>query len=383
MDHPRQHRFAIGEPLPFLSLLRAVIRTSSPIAAHAILPAALLVLASCSSQHESPFPQIPVRFGYFPNVTHAQALVGVARGDFRESLGSNARLETVVFNAGPSVVEALFADHIDIAFLGPSPAINGFLKSQTEEVRVIAGAAANGVLIVGNPRRGIRSMDQLRGRKIATPQLGNTQDISARSFIVDCLGGSLKEQGGDTEIIPLQNPDIEILFAKDQIDAAWLPEPWASRLVHQGNAQALAEEKCLWDSGRFALTVVVARRHFLDRHPDLVRRFLAAHIRLTRELSDSPAKFLPMIQSELKRLTRKDFQDAVIRSSLSHIEFNTDPLPDSFQRFFEMGRKLKFVRGEALDGSLLFDLRQLSAATRDWAGKDDFTTHSSTQEAGQ
>ena len=211
-----------------------------------------------------------VRLGYFPNVTHAQAVIGVQRGDFQKAIGPDVKLETSTYNAGPSVIEAVFAGHLDIAYVGPSPIINGFIQSKGEEVRVIAGAAFNGVLIVGNKQRNFTKLEDLKGKTIASPQLGNTQDISAKDFVVSYLKTELKDRGGDTEVTPISNPDIENLFAKNQLDAAWVPEPWGSRLISKGLANLIAEEKDLWPAKKFALTNVIVRKEFLDKHPDLV-----------------------------------------------------------------------------------------------------------------
>ncbi len=305
-----------------------------------------------------------VRIGYFPNVTHAQALVGVARGDFKQALGQNVDVSFQTYNAGPSVIEAMFAGHLDIAYVGPSPTINGFLRSKGREVRVIAGAASNGVLIVGNKKRGINSLDQLRGKKIATPQLGNTQDISAKYYVVENLKSQLKEKGGDTDVVPIQNSDIEILFQKDQLDAAWVPEPWASRLVHQGTGQVIAEERDLWPNREFVLTNVIARRQFLEENPDLVKRFLGAHVQITRELAADAGRFVPVINSELKRLTTKNLPEPVLRNALKHVLFTTDPSIDSFRRFYEKGRRLNLLPEQPFEVAQLVDTRLLQELTR-------------------
>lgn len=331
----------------------------------------LAVMALCAVAPAQ--PKNEVRLGYFPNITHAQALIGVARGDFKKALGTDADLKTMTFNAGPSVIEAIFAGHLDIAYVGPSPTLNGFMQSKGEEIRVIAGAAENGVLVVGNAKRGFKSLQELRGKKIASPQLGNTQDISAKYFVVHDLKSNLKERGGDTEVIPIQNPDIEILFAKDQLDAAWVPEPWGSRLVNNGLGNIIGEEKDLWPSKRFTLTNIIARKKFLEEHPDLIEKILEAHATITHELQQSPMQFTTIINQELKRLTTKDLPQAVIEGSLKHVAFTTDPSPESFSRFFDMGRELKFIRDDKLDLTKLIDSRLLQQAVKK-VGNDNGTS---------
>lgn len=329
--------------------------------------ATLLILAALAAgparaADTSPAPDV-VRIGYFANVTHAQALVGVARGDFARAFDGGPRVEFQTFNAGPSVIEAMFAGHLDIAYIGPSPTINGFMRSQGREVRVVAGSASNGVVIVVHKDSGITTLTQLRGRRIATPQLGNTQDISAKAFVLEGLGTTLREKGGDTDVFPVANADIEILFQKAQIDAAWVPEPWGARLVHQGTGRVLAEERELWPEGRFALTNVIVRKAFLDEHPALVKRFLQAHVGLTRELATNPADAQATIAAELKRLTTKAIPDEVLSNALARVDFTVDPSRASFDAFLRKGRALGLLPegDQPLDG--LFDTRLLDEVT--------------------
>lgn len=318
---------------------------------------ACLLAGGCGSRTSDALDEI--RLGYMPNVTHAQAVIGVARGDFQAAVGTTVRLMPSAVNAGPTIIEGIYAGHIDIAYVGPSPTINGFVNSHGEEIRVVAGAAANGVLIVGSRKRGITRMDQLAGARIATPQLGNTQDISAKSYVTEVLGRRLAEHGGDTEVIPFMNPDIELLFQKDQLDAAWLPEPWGSRLVDKQLVNIIAEEKDLWPGKRFALTNIVARREFLEKHPEFVKRILGAHVSLTRELRENPMLFADMLNKELKRLTGKALPRPVFEGSLKHVLFDTNPDPQSFRTFFEKGRKLGLVRGQELDLATLMQTKLL------------------------
>ena len=322
-----------------------------------------LALAGCGSSPETPPAGAPaktaetttVRLGYFPNITHAQPLLGVPRGTYAKALGEGVKVEPSTFNAGPSVIEALFGGRLDIAYVGPSPTINGFLKSKGAEVRVIAGSAVNGILVVANAKRtGIAKLEDLKGKKIATPQLGNTQDISARHYLFHTLGAKSKEEGGDTEVINLANPDIEILFEKDQIDAAWVPEPWGSRLVRKGLAKVIAEEKDLWPTKSFALTNVIARAEFLEKRPDLVKAFLTAHVALTAELQAKGAELAPELNTELKRITNKELPRDVIVDALGYTGFTTDPAVESFQAFFEKGKALGFLKGDKLDVDGLF-----------------------------
>jgi len=292
---------------------------------------------------------IALRLGYFPNVTHGQPMIGVPRGDYQNAIGKEVKLEPQTFNAGPSVIEAVFAGHLDIAYVGPSPILNGFIQSKGEEVRVIAGSATNGVLVIGNKKRGITKFSQLKDGRIATPQYANTQDVSAKYFLVKELGVKLGSGENETNVFPMANPDIETLFAKNQIDGAWVPEPWGSRIIEKGLANLVLEEKDLWPEKSFPITNVIARKDFVEKYPDLVARFLTAHIRLTRELHSDPQAYAGQINNELKRLTTKKLPDAVIRGALNYTKFDYALIPDLFEQTFEMARSVKLMKADTLD----------------------------------
>jgi NitT/TauT family transport system substrate-binding protein len=320
-------------------------------------------LAACGgSKEEVAGGKTTVNLGYFPNVTHAQALVGIQRGDFAKALGADVQLKTVPFNAGPSVIEAIYAGHIDIAYVGPSPTINGFLKSEGKEVRLVAGAAENGIVIVGSKKRGITTLEQLKGKKIATPQMANTQDISAKHYIVSKLGSKLGRREGETEVIPVANPDILNLFAKDQLDAAWIPEPWAARMEEDGLVVVIAEEKDLWEGGKFTLTSIIAREDFLKKHPKLVEDFLTAHIAITRELAEDSAKFVPQINAQIEKVTGKKLPESVLAKSLSRCGFTVELDPVSYERFFVKGKELGFYSQPTFDVTKLIVDGPLRAA---------------------
>src|SRR5437667_10699866 len=210
---------------------------------------------------------VTVRLAYYPNLTHAVALVGVARGTFQKALGSNVTLQTQIFNAGPAEIEALFAGDIDIGYVGPSPAINGYVKSHGAALRIIAGAASGGALFIVRPGANIQTAKDLANKKLADPQLGGTQDVSLRYYLQQ-NGLKTVEKGGNVQIIPTDNPNILTLFKQGKIDGAWVPEPWATRLVTEGNGKVFVDERTLWSDGKFVTTNVVVRKAFLDAHPD-------------------------------------------------------------------------------------------------------------------
>lgn len=305
---------------------------------------------------------VEVRIGFFPNVTHAQALIGFRRGDFQKAFGDEVKAVPQSFNAGPSAIEAIYAGHIDIAYLGPSPALNGFLQSKGEEVRVIAGSALNGVTVVGSKVRGVTTLQQLEGGRVATPQYANTQDISARYFLGHELGFKLSTDGGKTDIIPISNPDIETLFAKNQIDGAWVPEPWGTRLIKKNLVVEIVKERDLWPDRKFAITTIIARCAFVNKHPRLLQKFLKAHILLTHELEENAQAFAPEINAEIERITSKALPEAVLKAALDNTAFDVDPQPATFQQFYMMGQKVGIIKAGTLDVGKLMVTGPLNAA---------------------
>src|SRR5438552_7525593 len=240
------------------------------ITAILILAAAFGAASGCgrssgSQTNSAPLPQ-QIRIGYFANVTHAQAVLGVASGDVAKAVAP-VKVSTKVFNAGPSLIEALFADEIEIGYVGPGPALSAHARSKGQGIRVISGAAANGVLIVARKDAGINSLADLKGKKLATPQHGNTQDISARHYLIAEL-----KQSDANNVIAVANSEQAGMMDRGQIDAAWAPEPWGSRLISETGAKLIAEEKDLWPEKQFSLTVVVTTPEFLAQHPDAVKK---------------------------------------------------------------------------------------------------------------
>jgi NitT/TauT family transport system substrate-binding protein len=307
----------------------------------------------------SPVEEKTVRIGYFPNITHAQAIIGIASGMFQESLGKEAKISALTFNAGPSVIEALFAGELDIAYIGPNPAINGYVKSKGEALRIISGAASGGAGLVIRQGSGIESIKDFRGKKIASPQLGNTQDVALRAWLRNG-GYKLKENGGDVQVIPVQNPDQLTLFVKKEIDGAWTVEPWVSRLIKEGGGSLFLDEASLWPEGEFVTANIIVSKKFLDGHKAAVKRFLKAHVVMTEWINDNRVKAKKIINSELKRITGKALPDDIMDSAFSRIKITYDPIKDSLfisaRQAFEQG----FLGKEMPELSGIYDLSILN-----------------------
>lgn len=322
------------------------------------------VLLLCSCTNTSTPQTNVVRLGYFPNITHAQAVIGVADGTFQRALGDSVKIDAKVFNAGPSAIEAMFAGQLDITYIGPNPAINGYVKSKGEALRIIAGATSGGAVLVVRADAGITSPADFRGKKIATPQLGNTQDVAARAWLLK-QGFKLKEQGGETQVIPIANPDILTLFQKKEIDAAWVPEPWGARLVHQANGKIFLDERELWEGGRFVTAHVIVSTKFLKARPDLVKKFLVAHVELTERINADSASAKQKLNAEIQRLTGAALPTAILDDAWSRQTITYDPIRASLIGSADAAFKLGFL-GDTLpnlDG--IYDLTLLNEVLKE------------------
>src|SRR5439155_14868321 len=283
------------------------------------------LLAGCgSSKSSASSGPVTLRLGYFPNVTHATALVGVANGLFAKDLGSKVTLKTSTFNAGPAAVEALFAGAIDATYIGPSPAINAWQKSNGSAIKIIAGATSGGASLVVKPT--ITSAADLKGKKIASPQLGNTQDVALRAWLKTQGLSTNAQGGGDVSILPQDNSQTLTTFKAGQIDGAWVPEPWASRLVSEGGGNVLVDESSLWPGGKFLTTTLVVRTKFLKDHPDVVQNLLKGHVEATDFVNGHPDEAQNIANEQIKTITGKALANGIIASSWKSMVFTADPL---------------------------------------------------------
>ena len=302
----------------------------------------LAALGGCDRQESasntnSGSPPSQVRVGYFANLTHAQAVLGVASGEFKQAV-SPAEVKTKVFNAGPALIEALFAGEIDIGYVGPGPALSAHAKSRGQGLRVVAGAAANGVIIVARKDSGIEKLADLAGKRVATPQQGNTQDIAARRY----LKFDLKQP--DPKVIPVANAEQVGMMSRGQIDASWAPEPWGSYLVSEAGAKVVAAEKDLWPEKQFTIAVVITTPEFLKAHPETVEKVLAVHRNWTTRLNNEPDKYVPQLEQGLFDLTKKKLPAGVMKSALANTRFTDDPLPHTFDVYAQWSADVGFTR---------------------------------------
>jgi NitT/TauT family transport system substrate-binding protein len=321
----------------------------------------LLVLAGCGSQTSSGGSSGPVtvNLGYFPNLTHAVALVGVGQGTFQNALGPNVKLATKTFNAGPAEIEALFAGDIDIGYVGPSPAVNGYVKSHGQALRIIAGAASGGALLIVRPQANITTPSDLANKKIADPQLGGTQDVSLRYYLQQ-HGLQAADKGGNVQVIPTDNATIVTLFKQGKIDGAWVPEPWATRLVVEGKGKVFVDERTLWPDGKFITTDVVVRTAFLNAHPDLVSKFLQAHVDTIQYILSNPESAKSIANAQIKLITGKALPSNEIDMAYDHLDITYDPLTSTLQESANRAFALGFLGSTKPDLTGIFDLGPLN-----------------------
>jgi NitT/TauT family transport system substrate-binding protein len=286
--------------------------------------------------------KITLRVGYFPNVTHAQGVIGShstreKHGWFEQRLGPDVIVRWYSFNAGPSAMEAIFAGSIDLTYVGPSPALNAYIRSQGDEIRVLAGAAEGGAALVVAGDGGIVRPADFRGRKIATPQLGNTQDVAARAWLKK-QGFKISLTGGDVSVLPTANPDQLQLFQQGRIDGAWTVEPWVSRLELDAGGRVLLEQK---DA---VTTVLVASVKLLRTRPELVEKFRAAHAELTAWINAHPAEAQAQVRAGLTAETKREMSRAIITSAWRRLRFSDEVTQSQFASLVTDAQSAGFLR---------------------------------------
>jgi len=336
-----------------------------------------------------------LRLGYFPNLNHAQVIIGLANGHLQKALSENSTgrgeeggedisIEEYMFSAGPSAIEALYAGQIDVAYVGPNPAINGYLASNGEGIRIISGSASGGAVFVVRNDTGIQSASDLGGKKFASPQLGNTQDVALRKYLIQS-GYETVENGGNVTVVPVKPSDILTLMLKKEIDGAWVPEPWGARLVKEANGKILVDERDLWPpDGKFVTTNIIARSDYLKNNPETIRKLINAHIDETIWINDtlqnirndgvngasgykenesnadlkngSVETFIHSFNDGLKRITGNTVPEDELSDALQRLEFTYDPIEQSLFRMADDAYDLGLIgRGNEPDLTNIYD----------------------------
>ena len=309
--------------------------------------------ATASSTSSAP---AELRLGYFANLTHAAALIGVDKGYFTDQLGGT-KLTTQVFNAGPDEVEALFAGGLDAAYIGPSPTINAYGQSNGDAIRIIAGAASGGAELV--VRGGINSPADLKGKTLASPQLGNTQDVALRTWLTSQGLKNSVTGGGDVTVAPTANSDIPNLFDAGHLDGAWVPEPYASQLVLQHGGHVLVDEKDLWPGGQFVTTQLIVRTDFLKQHPDTVAELLKAHIQAVQLAQSDPQAAAQAANNELTASGGKALPQDVLDRAWGELTLTWDPIASALKQSAENGVAAGTTQNQ-VDLTGIYDLTPLN-----------------------
>lgn len=314
------------------------------------LTMALLACRGKVEHKSAPPPLRTLRLGFFPNLTHAVPIVGIVHGDFAHALEPIA-IDPKPFNAGPEAMEALFAGALDACYVGPAPAISGYLRSHGEGLVIVAGAAANGAGLVVRKDAGIAKPEDLHGKKLASPQLGNTQDIALRTYL-GALGMKTKDRGGDVQVMPIANADILTLMKRKEIDGAWVPEPWLSRLIDEANGQLFLDERDRWPEHKFPITVLVVTKKLADEHPNVVQKLVQANQQTIDWIHAHDAEARMVVDDGLFKWAKKRLPPQVFADAWRRVELTSVISDAALQKQLADGRALDFLPAGDLTGIL-------------------------------
>ncbi|GAA1633565.1 ABC transporter substrate-binding protein [Actinoplanes couchii] len=311
-------------------------RTLRALALASAAVVATTALAACGSDDETTSASgagsgsgeaSTLKLGYFPNITHAPALVGVHEKIFEKTLGTGTKLEPTTFNAGPAAIEALLSGAIDATYIGPNPAINGWSKSKGTALKIIAGSTSGGAGLV--VREGINTPADLKGKKIATPQLGNTQDVALRAWLKQNGLNADTSGGGDVSVLPQDNATAVQAFAQGSIDGAWVPEPNYSKLILESKAKVLVDEKTLWPNQEFVTTHLIVSQKFLKEYPGTVKKLLQGHIESVKYIADNNAAAQKAANAQIETLSGKPLKEEILTAAFANLKFTYDPIASS------------------------------------------------------
>jgi NitT/TauT family transport system substrate-binding protein len=335
------------------------MRRPPPLFALAAVALATVALgAGCRDKAPKGATPTTLRLGFFPNLTHGPALVGLLRGDFARALAP-LTIDAKPFNAGPEAMEALFAGALDACYVGPAPAINGYLRSQGQALVIVSGAAQNGAGLVVRKEANIHGPNDLHGKKVASPQLGNTQDIALRMYLKD-HGLQTKDRGGDVQLLPLANADILALMKQKELDGAWVPEPWTTRLIDEADGVLLVDERDRWPDKKFPTTVLVVTKTLATEHPEIVQKLVGANVATIAWMKANPDAARKLVDTGLQKWAKKALPEELLGKAYANVAPSPELLDAALQKQLADGRALGFLTGGEASG--LTDRRFLDAA---------------------
>ncbi|MFB3152318.1 MAG: ABC transporter substrate-binding protein [Nitrosopumilaceae archaeon] len=289
-----------------------------------------------------------IRVAYFPNIGHIVPIVGIETGIFSKGLGNDTKIEIKLFDSGPQVIESIFAKSIDIAYVGPGPTINGFLKSEKLDVKILAGAASGGASLVIHPNSQINSVEDFPSKRIAAPQIGNTQDVSLRHYLLE-HGLKPAEKGGSVVVFNIPNPDIYTLFVKGEIDAAWVPEPWATILVEELGGKRLFYEEELWPENQFASVLLIGRTDYIKENPQIIRKWIDSHDESVNWINSNSKESELIFNQFLEKTFGQSLPEKIVSESLSNLEITSDAINESIYIFAERADELGYLGRDGYD----------------------------------
>ncbi len=310
-----------------------------------VLMAAILNITSTDNSDNE------IRVAFFPSISHAVPIVGIENNIFQENLTEQKIIEVKIFDSGPQVIESLFAKSIDLAYVGPGPIINGFLKSNGQDLKILAGAANGGASFIIQKDSGLDSIENFQGKRIASPQISNTQDVSLRHYL-STHGLEPVEKGGTVFVINISNPDIYTLFAKGDIDGAWVPEPWATILVEELGGVRLFNESQFWPEKQFSSVLLIGRTNFIEQNPETVEKWILSNQKTAEWINSNPDKTKMIYNEFMQDYMGKTFSKKIVDESFSNLEITSDPIKNSVLTFAERADSLGYLgrSGYNLDG---------------------------------
>ena len=321
------------------------------MAAGGIVVIVAIAITIISFSDSDQINQDKIRVAFFPSIGHIIPIVGLEEKIFEKGIGEEKQIETKLFDSGPQVIESIFSGSIDVAYVGPGPIINGFLKSDGKDIKILSGAASGGASFIIQPNSGLESLENFDGKRIASPQISNSQDVSLRHYL-ESHGFKSVEKGGTVFVLNISNPDIYTLFAKGDIDGAWVPEPWATILVQELDGIRLFNEEKLWPNEEFASVLLIVRTEYLENNPETIQKWVESHEKIVTWVNSNPDKSKSLFSSFLIDYMGKSLPTKIIDESFSNITITSDPIKNSVIIFAERADSLGYLGrdGYNLDG---------------------------------
>lgn len=303
-------------------------------------------------------PRATLNLGYQSNITHATVIAGLQTGIYAKDLGSNITIKTSTFTSGTPELTAILSQALDAAYIGPNPAVTAYVQSRGEAVRIISGATSGGAYLVVRPDISIAK--DLKGKKLASPGLGNTQDVSLRTWLKSQGFKTDAQGGGDVSVLPEDNATTVTAFRTGQIAGAWVPEPWATILIQEGGGHVLVDERSLWPGGRYATTVLAARTAYMQKYPEVINRLLKAQIDSNTFVNTQPDQAQQAVGAALQQITGQKVNTQELAASWKNLTFSNDPIASSLGTAANEAVALGFLNLNGVDLTKIWDLGPLN-----------------------